>query len=206
MSLSKEQMQRMLDTVIGHINGCPEAAIRTAISDTVETYCRAVGGIPFWTPFKMPHGSMIVIPAPFGGRMHAVFEVQVMGLPLNRSFYKTVIQDGIARVVFFRTAWGMRRIDGPFGSVYASWIPSHNTDAMPEDWFEENFDAIKHGVVAALAGQMNNPWGNEAVALAENAEYSNLVSDAIRRRHGHGDEGRQLSCFDRSETWVPGGF
>lgn len=206
MILSKEQMQRVIDGVIGYVPGCPDAAIKASVDSSTNDFIRDIGGIKEkFGPFPMNHvHGMIVLTAPFVGRVASVENVFACHGEVAKAAYSVITEeDGTAKVVI--SGVGIpRHAHGDFVTVLYSWFPGERTTQLPPQWFDAHVDALEHAAISHLASQIGRPWGNEAIAAMYRDEYAKNVSDCILESRRNENRGGAVSFFDKNEPWCFG--
>lgn len=206
MNLSSKQYLLVHDEVIGYVNGCPEAALKSAVSRTVREYIHEIGGIMTDCPCTAGEGHGVFhVDAPFGGNIVQVLRVIRFGEPVNPQAY-TVKMDGDVAHIAFRDVTVRHvhdhRHHGRHVEAVAYWEPTLFTKELPQDWFRKHADAICNGVVAELLTQDGKPWADPAVGAQFMARYGENIRSELYARHAASMEGGRIDMLDRQETFI----
>lgn len=205
MNLSPKQYDIVHDEVIGYVNGCPEAALKSAVSRTVREYVHDIGGIMNDCPCTAAEGHGVFhVDAPFGGRVVQVLRVLHCGDPVNPQAYTVRIDGDVAHVAFCGVAvkHEHHHHHGRHIEAVAYWEPTLFTKELPHDWFRQHADAICNGVVASLLMQDGKPWADSAVGAQFMARYQENVRSELYARHAAAMEGGRIDMLDRQEPFI----
>lgn len=206
MNLSPKQYELVHDEVIGYVNGCPEAALKSAVSRTLREYVHEIGGIMTDCPCTAAEGHGVFhVDAPFGGRIVQVLRVLRCGEPVNPQAYVVVIDGDVAHISF--RDHHVRHVHehahrGHGVEAVAYWEPTLFTKEMPHDWFRRHAGAICDGVVGELLTQDGKPWADGSVGAQFLARYGEDIRSELYARHAASMEGGRIDMLDRQEPFI----
>lgn len=194
--MTDEQKKALYDACKGYLTGCPDVVINTTIDMSTIRYIEDTRNLTYHCgPIPVvPNVTSYQIDAPFGGRVLKVRDV-INDFGRMQKYEWTIHDCGYGKNIVFRG----RPCCKTFTAI-VEWVPTEDTDELPEDYFIQNKSAIVYLTLATLLSQLTKPWGDEALGAQFSGMYNKVFTTKRYETLAEGDPGGRLSCFNSEAT------